>query len=441
LRVIKQNTVSYESFHKSVPFLTKVKVSGGAGRNVNLVPEPAENNKYTVILKSTFDFEKNIRKSKTNQQVFTLFEEFLKGIIGIKEANIFFPNYEERVLSSIFPNSSERLLFFINNSFSTGILKSIIENGNSKIIPDALVYDIDGSRSSYLLIPLQDENTEINGYSKNGGILCASLQNSEYSEGSFEISIIQLSLQIVLSQVDILSKQKELKNTIDELQAYQSKLANDFKLYALGELTSGIVEEVLSPLQVITSTIELLRTDDIQIDGKILDTINSQVKKVKSIINNLLKFAGNNESKFKVQPCNINELINEFYEMTVSSLNNDKYECILDLEESLPPVITQPNYIYQLLTNIFSVIKSEKNGEGGVLIQTKYRDENVEIRFLTTDFMQNLKQANQKIIKDVNLRIINNIMAKHEGELFFDSDGTRGTVIALSFPIKRKIGK
>ena len=116
-----------------------------------------------------------------------------------------------------------------------------------------------------------------------------------------------------------------------------------------------------------------------------IDTINQQVKKVKSIINNLLKFAGNNDAKSKVQPCNINELIKEFYELTYSSLNNDKYECITDLEENLPPVITQPNSIYQLLTNILSIIRAGKGNEGGILIQTKYRDEKVEIRFLTTD--------------------------------------------------------
>ncbi|MDR3627343.1 MAG: hypothetical protein P4L45_10945, partial [Ignavibacteriaceae bacterium] len=219
------------------------------------------------------------------------------------------------------------------------------------------------------------------------------------------------------------------------------KLANDYKLSAIGELTSGIVEEILSPLQVISSTTELIRSDDSQVDGEVFDTINTQVKKVKKIINNLLKFAGNNDVKSKVQPCNINELINEFYMLTVSSLSNDKYECITDLEENLPPVITRPNYIYQLLTNIFSMIRSQKGNEGGILIQTKYRDEKVEIKFLTTDCEEDLKQENLRNNKDINLKIINNIMASHEGELFIDSNDTNGTIINLSFPIKRNLGK
>ena len=78
---------------------------------------------------------------------------------------------------------------------------------------------------------------------------------------------------------------------------------------------------------------------------------------------------------------------------------------------------------------------------GGIFVQSKYRDEKIVLRFLTTDFLEHLKNENIKQTKDSNLRIIHNIMVKHEGEFFFDSDKTKGTVIMLSFPIKRKIGK
>jgi signal transduction histidine kinase len=398
-----------------------------------------EDKSINKSLKLILEFKVSIAKSKTNDQIFSLFEDTVKRILNIKELNIFIPDYESNLLISVFPALSERMSFFINKLFENKILKEVIYIGNPKIIVDSLVYNIDGTKTSYLLIPLGNESLDINGHNSNEGILVLSLA-SGCSETSPEILLIQLALAFILAQISFVNKQVDLKNKIDELQTYQSKLANDFKLSAIGELTSGIVEEILSPLQVITSTTELLRTEDNQVDGEVIDTINQQVKKVKSIINNLLKFAGNNDAKSKVQPCNINELIKEFYELTYSSLNNDKYECITDLEENLPPVITQPNSIYQLLTNILSIIRAGKGNEGGILIQTKYRDEKVEIRFLTTDMDEKLKQENLKNNKDMNLRIINNIMSNHEGDLFIDSDNTNGTVIILSFPLKRNLG-
>jgi K+-sensing histidine kinase KdpD len=402
--------------------------------------ETEEDKSIVKSIKLVLEFKDDIVKSRTNDQIFALYLELLKRILNIGELNVFFCESDDKVLASLLPVGSERISFFINKVFEKGILKDVVASGKPKIIFDSLVYNIDGSKTSYLIMPLVEEDIDINGHTSKEGVLVVSL-TSEYRENSVEVSLVQLSLQFVLAQIALGNKQKELKNKIDELQTYQSKLANDYKLSAIGELTSGIVEEILSPLQVITSTTELLRSDDNEIDGEVLDTINTQVKKVKSIINNLLKFAGNNDAKSKVQPCNVNELISEFYELTASSLSNDKYECIMDLEENLPPVITQPNYIYQLLTNIFSVIRSEKGNEGGILIQTKYRDEKVEIRFLTTDYEEKLKQENLKNIKDMNLRILNNIMATHEGDLFIDSDKTNGTVIILSFPIKRNIGQ
>jgi K+-sensing histidine kinase KdpD len=402
--------------------------------------ETTEDKLNVKNLKYLLELKNNIAKAKSNDLVFILFEQFLKHVVNIGEYNIFFPDYDGKLLIPLFPILSERMSFFMNKLFENGVLKDLSASEKPKIIFDSLVYNIDGSRTSYLLMPIVEEDVDINGHNSTEAMLVVSL-TSEYRESSVEIPLVQLGLQFVLAQSALANKQKELKNKIDEVQTYQSKLSNDYKLTAIGELTSGIVEEILSPLQVITSTTELLRSDEDGVDGEVLDTINSQVKKVKSIINILLKFAGNNDAKAKVQPCNVNELISEFYELTASSLSNDKYECITDLEENLPPVITQPNYIYQLLTNIFSIIRSEKGNEGGILIQTKYRDEKVEIKFLTTDFEENLKQGNIKSNKDMNLRIINNIMSNHEGELFIDSDKTNGTVINLSFPIKRNLGK
>lgn len=440
MRVIKQNTLTYESFHKSLPYLTKSTGPGGSFRFINMDTETEEDRFIIKKLKLILELKESIAKSKTNDQVFTLFEELLKRIINIRELNIFFQDDDNKLLIPFSSVVSKGMSSFINTQFEKGILKEIFSAGKPKLLLDSLVFNIDGSRASYLLIPLGEENSDINGYSTSKGILVISLA-SQYQETSSEVTLIQLCLKFVLDQLAFVNKQIELKNKIDELQTYQSKLANDYKLSAIGELTSGIVEEILSPLQVISSTTELIRSDDSQVDGEVFDTINTQVKKVKKIINNLLKFAGNNDVKSKVQPCNINELINEFYMLTVSSLSNDKYECITDLEENLPPVITRPNYIYQLLTNIFSMIRSQKGNEGGILIQTKYRDEKVEIKFLTTDCEEDLKQENLRNNKDINLKIINNIMASHEGELFIDSNDTNGTIINLSFPIKRNLGK
>ena len=299
---------------------------------------------------------------------------------------------------------------------------------------DHLVHDIDGSKSFYLLIPILEEN-------KGKGIFSILTPTSSFSENSLEVPFIQMGLTIILSKIEILLKQKELKNIYNELHVYQSKLANDYKLSAIGELTSGIVEDILTPLQVITSTTELLRSEGNYVDEELLYSINVQVKKVKNIINRLVNFAGITDGKLKVQPCSINGIINDFYQVTITSLQNDNYECVLDLEDNLPSVLSHPNYINQLLSYIFSLLKSQKSVGGGMLIQTKYHNERVNIKILSTDYLENIGNENTENANDVNLRIIKNIMEKHEGLFRFETDKINGTVVHLIFPLKRKINQ
>ena len=103
MRVIKQNTVTYESFHKSLPYLTKSNGPGNSHRFINLDLETKEDKSLVKNLSLVLEFKDNIAKSRTNDQIFVLFEELLKHIINIGEVNIFFHDYDGKLLAPLFP--------------------------------------------------------------------------------------------------------------------------------------------------------------------------------------------------------------------------------------------------------------------------------------------------------------------------------------------------
>ena len=167
------------------------------------------------------------------------------------------------------------------------------------------------------------------------------------------------------------------------LQTYQAKLSNDFRLSAIGEMTEGIVEDIVTPLQVISSNVDILKNDtEKNIE---LTQIKSQIKKINSVIGRLVKFADVNQKDVKIQPCNINSIIKDYFHLVKSTLENANLEYILDFEDDLPPVLSHPNYIYQLLTNIFSFIKSYKTKKGGIIIQSRFKDDNIVLRVISTN--------------------------------------------------------
>lgn len=434
MRIIKSNTLRYEAFHKTLPSVTR-------GSSANLGPgllgdsyeeelSTAANNGVDASIK-ILEFAKNIKGLTGAASIEESFHLLLKELLNSKETDIFLFNENQTSLIPVSPNTSSRAKYFINNALMSGTLNGVFETGTHKIILDSLVYNIDGTKSYYLIIPFS-------GATKNKGVLLA-LMPFSMSDNASEIPLIKICLEMFLNRLEAIGKQEELKSAYNELQVYQSKLTNDYKLSAIGELTSGIVEDVLTPLQVIVSSTEFLRHEDSAADQKVLDAINLQVKKVKNVINRLVKFASTGDTKDKIYPCNINNVINDFYQMFNSSLKNDNYECVLDLENNIPSVLTNPNYINQMLTNIFFLIRAGGNKAGGIFIQTRCINEKVTVKFLATDYFEELDNETLNPVRDVNLKIINNLMLQHQGEIKFDSNKSRGTVITLSFPLKRKI--
>jgi len=213
---------------------------------------------------------------------------------------------------------------------------------------------------------------------------------------------------------------------------YQGKLSNEFRLAAIGELTEGILEEISSPLQVIMSLVDLLDVEDT--NSVEIGRIKAQVNKIDRIVKRLVRFANLNHKKLNLQPVDINRAIIDYYKLVESTLKNANIDCALDLQNNLPSILSHPTYINQILTNLFGLIKKKGRKANGVIIQTRNKGDNILLRFVTTF---PLEQALSE--KTLNVKIIKNLVKKHEGESIFEDTLDSGSVIALSFPLIRKL--
>jgi len=452
LRVIKHNTLRYESFYKSLPYLTGTDGSGkGIGLNstgrqyFDNTPITSQLNKLKTLFDNLFSFQKKINEFDDSDIAGITFEleDAVKRIISCRDISIFI--FEDSKIVPLSKSAPEYSVNFINNAYKEGILDWVFEDTNPKVIPDLKLYNIKGSRLNYIIYPLKSEK-------KNKGILSILSSLSALPENSIESKIIQLIATIVFSKIDSIKKTNELKSAYQDQQIYQSKLLNDYKLSAIGELTNGVVEEILSPLQVIMSEVDFLRKENSEVTETEFDTIKEQVKKVERVVTRLVKFASINNDNIKVYPCDLNKLIKNFHNILSSTLKNINYESYLDLADNLPPVLSNPDYIYQILSNIISLINtspdnevsrefstkySENKNSGGILIQTRYKDKKINVRIVFTNQIRTLN--NGKDTYQYNLRIADNLMKKHEGELHLLGNEINGSVIVLTFPLQRKI--
>ncbi|MHB1687338.1 MAG: sensor histidine kinase [Ignavibacteriaceae bacterium] len=435
MRVIKQNTLNYEPFHKSLPNMTR---SGVSGRTLKLVHynhdagKDANTNKYYTALQEILDFGEKIKELNDLQKIVEEFNLVLKYILSYQEADILIFDDQKKSLRGLYNKISLSSKRILGKPAVLETLDEIFRTHRFKSLADRPSVNGGANNAICLLLPAFTE-------SKKKILLSIITTSWLASESPIEILLIQTALQILLSRNELLSKQEELIRAYENLQIYQSKLANDYKLSAIGELTTGIVDEILSPLQVILSYSEFLKKDNASADDKVVETILYQVKKVKGVINRLVQFASTDDIKSKVQSCDVNKLITKFYDVVISSLKNNNYECILDLDDKMPPMLSHPNILNQILTNLFSFLVNDGDKPGGFLIQTRYQNENIMLKFLSTDNLNDLKDDKIKSAKQLNLKIVKNLMDQQQGEIKIESDNNRGTIVTLLFPLKRKI--
>ena len=389
--------------------------------------------KYSYFIQNLIQFENEIKKDDHLQVLMGRFALYLKKIIPVKDTTLMFYDEFKRKLIAVNKSENSKIVIAMNNFNKEGIFKNVFSKKDTITVPDLESYNSKVPKLNYLILPVYDEKS-------NYGILSilTSLRKEVITE--LDKKNINILLNILLGKLEKIKLKEQLTETYEELQTYQAKLSNDFRLSAIGEMTEGIIEDIVSPLQVISSNTDLLNEE---IKNKFeLKQIKTQTKKINRVVNRLVKFADINQKDIKIKPCNVNSIVKEYFHLVRSTLENANLEYILDFDKNLPTILSHPNYVYQLLTNIFSLIKNFKVAKGGVILQTRFKDNSVYLRVISTTKIENIDmKKNENENYTLSLNIIRNLMKKHEGFAELDSFENNGAAISLVFPLKRKIRK
>ena len=434
MRLIKEKTSEYESFHKSLQYFTKNSEAQGDLKLISFENHRNNSNlleKYSFFVQNLYSFQSKIQSVESVKELNTHFQEFVKKIIFSKEVEIFLFNDSRRNLVPLNGTASQLHITAVNKAYKDGILDWIYETKKATIIPDLDKLTINGSKLNQIIFPIYDRKA-------NYGLLSLLTPVSKVKEDSLENQSIQILLSMVIPMIITLRQKQSINKLYQELQVYQSKMNNDFDTYAIGELAEGILEEIGEPLQVILSYTNVVE-NEYNVDSEVTDKIKQQIKKINELTKRLVKFSGLNKPQTqKSQPCEINKFVREFKNVSNATLNNLGLECELDLEENMPPVLSDPKDIKQILTSIFSIIKSDSKKGGAIVIQTKYIKERIVLSVFTTEQLSgfaNTKECNS----NVTVKLIHELMKKNEGTAEFNSLPLKGSIIHLIFPMKRKL--
>jgi len=431
LRLLKENRHEYLPFLSSVEQLEKA--SNGKYKikvrpNVPLAREQVSVLSGGNVQINLLAFSEKLNSLYQTDKIVEAFKDEISKLSFFLNAEIFSLDDKTSECKPINKSCDKKLYYYVKNFLKNGILDWVAESKNPKFLP----WDVDNaavkSGLNCFVVPIFSNN-------RFAGVLAA-LTNLKYlSEDSFEYRTLLTFLNQTFAKLEFVRLRDELNKTYSEYQILQSKLFNDFKFAAIGELTSKSIEEIGSPLQVIMSYSDLLQKENPDLDSDATDFIRNQVHTIKEILDRLGNFINNSDSKPKLYSCSINTAISDFYKVIEHSLRADSCECVLDLEENIPSILSNYNSLKQILINSFSLINPLRGTGGGIIIQSRYSNETIIVKMLFTDTIEGIAKED----KEFGINILKHLMDKHEGEMRLSSESATGTNLIFSFPLKRKM--
>ncbi|MCF8240169.1 MAG: hypothetical protein K9J16_02205 [Melioribacteraceae bacterium] len=429
MRIHKENTLAAQPIFENYEESERNNWSNFSKESLNQNSK-SNYNGYIHSFEIINRYQTDLEEASDLSDLFMKFETVLRRIIPIRHSGIFFLDENKLKFNKVEENQSDEVFTQVNEFYKEGKISPIFSTNKFYFFPDISTYNIDGNKRSFLLYPVKENGKAAGIFA--GLTTIGSKRFTDLDRKTLQTIIVQTVLKI-----HQLTYKANINNTVGELQTYQAKVNEDFHLAAIGELSLGVFDEIASPLQVILSQADLLESESDHTSE--LLRIKTQVNKIKSMLNRLIKFASVEKNVQKLESVNLNEIIENVFEIIKSTLANYNIECVLDLEDNTPPILSSQHFIYQILLNVVELIKHNKRKNGGIIIQSRFVKNNVHVNVITTTKLRVEVDSDSSKNKDIRYKIINFLMKKHEGSFDVESHHDTGAKVSLIFPLLRKI--
>ncbi len=182
-----------------------------------------------------------------------------------------------------------------------------------------------------------------------------------------------------MSKVELLAG--DLAVTIDNATLHR-QLVRAEKLAAIGQLVAGVAHELNNPLTSIVGYTELI-TDEVPAGNarEKLDKMLREAQRMKRIIENLLRFARQNNLEKK--SADLELLLHDVLALREYHLHNQDIQVELHIEPNLPHVAVDEDQFKQILLNLLNnaIDALESNSQKHIRIDAARRGDRVIINF------------------------------------------------------------
>jgi len=247
-----------------------------------------------------------------------------------------------------------------------------------------------------------------------------------------------------------------------EKQQMKTQLVIAGKLAEVGEMSTGLAHEINNPLQVMKSELAMINevVSDISdrhggYDPKEFEVLNEsilqiaiQIERCAKITQGLLRFA--RKSEIALQPVDIGTFIPEVVDMVEQRAGVENIRIIQELQDGVPPVMSDPNQLQQVFLNLFNNALYALKGKTGAEIRIRSLREGDDLVITVADNGCGIAPEDMEKIylpffttkpvgqgTGLGLSTVYGIIEGLGGSITVESEVNAGTVFTIRLPIGR----
>jgi len=266
---------------------------------------------------------------------------------------------------------------------------------------------------------------------------------------------IQPELKARLSTgVRILNLERNLKNTLQELETTRDMLVQSEKLAAIGQLAAGLAHEILNPTNIISMRLHLLKmTEALSTHGQeAIGTCKEQLERIVHITKNLGKVS--RKPCKSITPTDINDLVFHVLHLMGPQLNFEDINTSTGLSNALPLISVDREMFEEVILNIISNASSAMAGQAHkeLIIETDLPDPGACIRIRISDNGPGVDPDSLAKVFDpyystkpadqgtgLGLFLSYGIIKEMGGRLWVENNEGRGASFYIELPVKTDV--
>jgi two-component system cell cycle sensor histidine kinase/response regulator CckA len=263
---------------------------------------------------------------------------------------------------------------------------------------------------------------------------------------------IEFPIELSLAGVNMHGKRHAIGivRDITERKKIEEQLRISKKIASLGRLTAGVFHEILNPVNIISSHVQLLlmTAEKGSTAEEDLRSIQEEIERIVKISDGLLKYS--RKAKHLVEKNDINSLLEKTMSIAENEMKLDDINFIRELEDKLPKITANSDELRQVFLNLLTNARDAMPDGGTITISTRRIQKGgnlfVSIRFMDSGCgipKENLESAfdpfftTKKEGRGTGLGLSTSFetIERYGGTMSIDSKEGEGATVIIDLPV------